>query len=366
MMASEPKPCLIIAEAGVNHNGSLSLAHQLVDAAADAGADIVKFQTFRAERLASSEAPKAAYQERATGSAESQLEMLRGLELSESAHSELLRHCADRGIGFLSSPFDLESLDFLASLGVDRIKLGSGELTNAPMLLAVARTMLPLILSTGMSTLAEIEAALGVLAFGYLSADEPPSLKAFRAAWANPATRKLLSERVTLLHCTTEYPAPRDQVNLRAMKTIEAAFGLPCGYSDHTEGIAVSLAAVALGARVIEKHFTLDRSMPGPDHKASLEPAELRALVDGVREIECAMGDGIKVPMPVEMPNMAVARKSLVASVPIARGAKISAADLAVKRPGTGPSPFDYWDVVGSTASVEYLPDQMISGLGQA
>lgn len=362
MPVSERQRCLIIAEAGVNHNGELDLAHRLVDAAADAGADIVKFQTFRAERLASQAAPKAAYQQRETGKEGSQLDMLRALELSEPAHRELLQHCKDRGIEFLSSPFDIDSLSFLASLGIDRIKLGSGELTNAPMLLAAARMGLPLILSTGMSTMAEVEAALGVLAFGCLPAGMSPSLRAFRESWANPAAREVLKRKVTLLHCTTEYPAPRAQVNLRAMQTLTETFALGCGYSDHTEGIAVSYAAVALGAKIIEKHFTLDRDMPGPDHRASIEPPVLQAMVDGIREIELAMGDGVKVPMPVEIPNMIVARKSLVAARPIVRGAKITAADLAVKRPGSGRSPFDYWDVVGSTAMVDYLPDQLIGG----
>jgi N-acetylneuraminate synthase len=352
--------CLIIAEAGVNHNGSLDLAHRLVDAAADAGADVVKFQTFRAERLASRVAPKAAYQQRETGAEQSQLDMLRALELSEPAHRELLEHCGERGIEFLSSPFDTESLEFLVSLGIRRIKLGSGELTNAPMLLAVGQTGLPLILSTGMSTLAEVEAALGALAFGYAPAGAAPSRAAFHAAWASAEARAKVVRQVSLLHCTTEYPAPRDQVNLRAMHTLEAAFGIPCGYSDHTEGIAVSLAAVALGATIIEKHFTLDRTLPGPDHKASLEPAALKALVDGVREVEAAMGDGVKVPVPVEIPNMIVARKSLVAAKPIARGEPITAEALAVKRPGSGLSPFDYWDLLGTAATADYLPDELI------
>lgn len=359
-MTNEHQRCLIIAEAGVNHNGSLDLAHRLVDAAADAGADVVKFQTFRAERLASRMAPKAAYQTRETGGGQSQLDMLRTLELSEPAHHELLQHCTERGIEFMSSPFDTESLEFLVSLGVGRIKLGSGELTNAPMLLAVARTGLPLILSTGMSTLAEVEAALGVLAFGYAGIDTAPSRAAFHAGWATAAARAEVVRQVSLLHCTTEYPAPRDQVNLRAMHTLQAAFGVVCGYSDHTEGIAVSLAAVALGANIIEKHFTLDRTMPGPDHKASLEPAALKALADGIREVEAALGDGIKVPVPAELSNMAVARKSLVAAKPIARGEAITADALAVKRPGSGLSPFDYWDVVNSAASTDYLPDELI------
>jgi N-acetylneuraminate synthase len=349
--------CTIIAEAGVNHNGSTELAHRLIDAAADAGADVVKFQTFRADRLASRRAHKAAYQERLTQQGESQLEMLKALELSEAAHRELLEHCSVRGVEFMSSPFDELSLEFLVALGVRRLKLGSGELTNAPLLLAAARTGLPLILSTGMSTLSEVEAALGVLAFGY---DEPlatPSRNAFSEAWASYACRQRVAEQVLLLHCTTEYPAPRDQVNLRAMQTLGDAFGLACGYSDHTEGHAVSLAAVALGACVIEKHFTLSRTLPGPDHQASLEPATFKILVDGVREVEMALGDGRKVPMPVELPNMAVARKSLVAARPIAKGALIGPADLAIKRPGGGPSPFNYWSTLDQRAQRDFQPD---------
>ncbi len=351
----------IIAEAGVNHNGSLAIAHQLVDAAADAGADVVKFQTFRAEKLVTRQAQKAAYQERLTDGGQSQFDMLKALELSEAAHRELLQHCAERGVEFMSSPFDLESLEFLVSLRVRRIKLGSGELTNAPLLLAAARTGLPLILSTGMSTLADVETALGVLAFGYSkAATATPSKTEFARAWADPASRARVLEHVALLHCTTEYPAPRDQVNLLAMNTLRSTFGVSCGYSDHTEGHAVSLAAVALGASFIEKHFTLSRAMPGPDHQASAEPAELKAMIDGIREIESALGDGAKVPMPVEIPNMAVARKSLVASRPIAQGAVITVQDIAVKRPGTGRSPVELWDIVGTVSQHAYAPDDLI------
>lgn len=365
--AADAARCTVIAEAGVNHNGSVAIAHQLVDAAADAGADVVKFQTFRADKLASRHAHKAAYQERLTDAGQSQLEMLRALELSEAAHRELLRHCTERGVEFMSSPFDAESLDFLVSLGVRRIKLGSGELTNAPLLLAAARTGLPLILSTGMSTLSDVEAALGVLAYGYgaaagAAAAPPPSKSAFREAWACASARARVAERAALLHCTTEYPAPRGQINLRAMNTLRDAFAIPCGYSDHTEGHAVSLAAVALGAGFIEKHFTLSRSMPGPDHQASVEPAELKALVDGVREIEDALGDGVKVPVPVEVANMAVARKSLVAARAITKGANITAEDLTVKRPGTGLSPFDYWELLGTAARHDHAPDDLIRG----
>lgn len=359
-MPIENNRCLIIAEAGVNHNGSVDLAHRLVDAAADAGADVVKFQTFRASSLVSRSAPKAAYQTRQTGAEESQLEMLKALELSESAHHELLRHCADRGVEFMSSPFDAESLNFLISLGVRRIKLGSGELTNAPMLLAVGQSGLPLILSTGMSVLAEVEAALGVLAFGYANKGAQPCRQAFLSAWASPTERWQAFSKISLLHCTTEYPAPRDQVNLRAMQTLKAAFGVECGFSDHTEGIAVSIAAAAMGATIIEKHFTLDRSLPGPDHKASLEPRMFKAMVDGIREVESALGDGVKVPVPVELPNMLVARKSLVATRPIKLGETITADAITVKRPGSGLSPFEYWDVVGTVAQRDYAFDDPI------
>lgn len=353
--------CFIIAEAGVNHNGSLETAHCLVDAAFEAGADAVKFQTFRADQLASRFAPKAAYQKRQTGEGQSQLDMLRALELSEQAHQELFQHCQELGIEFLSSPFDIESLALLVTLGVARVKLGSGELTNAPLLLAVAQTGLPLILSTGMSTLAEVEAAIGVLAYGYLPATAPPSRAAFCNAWADPEARVVVVRKLSLLHCTTEYPAPLDQINLRAIATLRSVFGVPCGYSDHTDGVAASLAAVALGATIIEKHFTLDRAMSGPDHKASLEPASLKALIQGVREVEAALGDGVKVPMPVEIPNMLVARKSLVAARPIARGEMMTFDTLAVKRPGGGQSPFDYWDVLGTEAKVAYEQDQLIA-----
>ena len=358
-MVERPRT-VVIAEAGVNHNGSLEMAHRLVDAAADAGADAVKFQTFRADRLASRTAPKADYQVRETGGDGSQLEMLRALELSDEAHAALFEQCARRGIEFMSSPFDEESLAFLVRLGVRRLKLGSGELTNAPLLLAAARTTLPLIVSTGMATLDEVEEALGALAFGMNPRAGSPSREAFRAAWRSDEGRTAVRERVTLLHCTTEYPAPPDQANLTAMKTVSETFGVACGYSDHTLGHAASLAAVALGAAVIEKHFTLDRGLPGPDHTASLEPAALRSFVEDIRAVGLALGDGIKAPMPAEIPNIAVARKSVVAAMSIAKGERITLAQLTVKRPGTGRSPFELWDVAGSIASKSYEPDDLL------
>ena len=359
MNAATTRTC-VIAEAGVNHNGSIERAHQLVDAAADAGADAVKFQTFKADRLATATAAKAAYQARATGAEQSQLEMLRALELSEPAHVELIRHCADREIEFLSSPFDEESLALLVRLKVRRLKLGSGELTNAPILLAAARSGLDILLSTGMATLAEVADALGALSWGHLPAQGAPSRAAFAAAWASPAGRAWVQSHVTVLHCTTEYPSPVDEANLRAMLTIRERFGVETGYSDHTVGHSTCLAAVALGAVVIEKHVTLDRNLPGPDHKASIEPHDLKVLVDSIRAVEAAMGNGLKAPVPSEIANKSVARKSIVAARPIAMGERITADHLAVKRPGTGRSPFELWDVIGTIASRAFHTDEPI------
>lgn len=346
------KRIFIIAEAGVNHNGDLDTALALVDAAAAAGADAVKFQTFSAARLASPFAQQAAYQARNTGAEESQLTMLKRLELDVGAHERLIARCRERSIQFLSSPFDAGSLDLLAHrFDLPTIKLGSGELTNGPLLLAAARTEKPLILSTGMATLGEVEEALGVLAFGYAEpVAEPTGRAAFRTAYADPVNREALKEKVTLLHCTTEYPAAFEDVNLRALDTLQAAFGLRVGYSDHTPGIAVAVAAAACGATVLEKHFTLDRSMPGPDHRASLEPDELAAMVTAVRQVEAALGDGRKTPRPAEIRNVAAARKSLVAARDIAAGTDLKAADVAIMRPGDGRSPMDFWDVLGTPA----------------
>lgn len=351
---------LVIAEAGVNHNGSVELAHALVDAAAGAGADAVKFQTFRAERLAVKSAPKAEYQKRETGAGQSQLEMLKALELSPAAHAELKSHCEARHIEFMSSPFDEESLALLVRLGVRRLKLGSGELTNAPLLLAAARSGLPVIISTGMSTLDEVAAALGVLAFGMSGTPAAPGAVAFRHAWEDEANRSVARARTTVLHCTTEYPAPNDQANVRAMLTMRDTFGVAVGFSDHTVDDEAALAAVALGAVAIEKHFTLNRTMSGPDHKASLEPNQLTQLVARIRRVEAALGSGRKSPAAAELGNTPIARKSLVAAKPIAKGERITPDHLAVKRPGTGRSPFDYWDVVGQPADRDYAEDEPI------
>lgn len=352
---------LIIAEAGVNHNGDLGRALAMVDAAADAGADFVKFQTFRADELATTAAPKAAYQRAADGEG-SQQAMLRRLELSQEAHHRLLERCASHGIGFLSTPFDLPSLAFLTrDLGLETLKIASGEITNGPLLLAAAREGRRIILSSGMSDLEEVRAALGVLAFGFVApADAPPTPQAFTATMASSAGQAALAERITVLHCVTQYPAPVEDTNLRAMAALAEAFNVPVGLSDHTLGITVAIAATALGARVIEKHFTLDRRLPGPDHQASLEPADLAALVVGIKAAHAALGSGIKCPVPSEVGNQPVARKSLVALQPIAAGAEFTVENLGIKRPGTGVSPMFYWSYLGRPAPRAYAKDEVI------
>ena len=353
---------LIIAEAGVNHNGDPALALRLVDAAADAGTDAVKFQTFRAAALAGTATPKADYQIQTTGAGESQLAMLKRLELSPEAHRAASARCRARGIRFLSTPFDLKSLHFLVEeMKVEAIKIGSGNLTDAPLLLAAGRSGLPVILSTGMATLADIEDALGVLAFGYAAdSTERPSQEAFRKAFAAKAGRDALKTKVTLLHCTTEYPAPAAEANLRAMETMRRAFALPIGLSDHTAGNAVAVAAVALGAVMIEKHLTLDRALPGPDHAASLDPLEFKALVRAVREVESALGDGEKKPTPSEIKNMAAARKSLFAQRAIAKGTILTEDNLSVLRPGTGVSASEYFDRLGQHATRDYAQGEAL------
>jgi N-acetylneuraminate synthase len=345
---------LIIAEAGVNHSGSLETALALVDAAADAGADIVKFQTFKASSLASRAARKADYQQRTTDAAESQHAMLKRLELPPSAHHPLIARARGRGIEFLSTPFDHQSLDFLLSLNLPRIKIGSGDLTNAPLLHAIARAGSSLILSTGMATLTEVEEALGVLAHGYSRSTEPAGIAAFRAAWRGREARAQLSRRVSLLHCTTEYPCPPADVNLAAMRTMRTAFQLPVGYSDHTDGIDISLAAVAMGATIIEKHLTLDRNAEGPDHAASLEPGEFARMVSAIRRIEDATGDGIKTPRDSEIKNIEIARKSIVAARPLKTGDVLGPDDITCKRPGSGRPPIEYWSLIGSKVSRPY------------
>jgi len=353
----------IIAEAGVNHNGSLERALALIDAAAEAGADAVKFQTFKSEAVISRFAAKAKYQAKLTGGEESQLEMVKKLELDESAHRKLVVHCASREIQFLSTPFDLTSLDFLAyELDVPSIKIPSGEITNGPLLLRAARSGKPIILSTGMSTLGEIETSLGVLAFGYTSINDLPlSIQDYERVYGSSKGQIALRNKVTLLHCTTEYPAPFSDINLRAMDTLRHAFRLPVGYSDHTEGISVPIAAVAMGAVIIEKHFTLDRNLPGPDHRASIEPDELKRMIQSIREVESALGSSMKFPARSEINNKIVVRKSLVAATDIRKGDLFTDFNLAVKRPGTGLSPMRLWDMIGKRATKDFVQDEVIT-----
>ncbi|MGF1762548.1 N-acetylneuraminate synthase [Aliivibrio kagoshimensis] len=353
---------LIIAEAGVNHNGDKKLALKLIEAAHQAGADIVKFQTFKASKLASSEAIQAEYQVVNTKKKETQLQMLSRLELPYSIHQELIDYCNKLGIEFLSTAFDSESLSFLVNdLGLTRLKLPSGEITNAPLILEHARTNCDLIVSTGMATLAEVESALGVIAFGYMKEDEEPSREAFQRAYTSCEGQQLLQEKVTILHCTTEYPAPIDDINLKAMDTLGNAFNLPAGYSDHSEGIIIPIAAVARGAVLIEKHFTLDKNMDGPDHKASLEPAELASMVLAIRQVEKALGNGIKSPAKSETKNIAVARKSIIAAIDIVEGDIFTSKNITIKRPGTGISPYDYWGLLGKKAVKTFKKEEILS-----
>ena len=331
---------MIIAEAGVNHNGSIETAGQLIETAAEAGADLVKFQTFSADRLVTDSASKADYQLETTSTGESQQEMIRKLELSREMHEELIAHCKKCGVGFFSTGFDPQSVDLLAELGLDRFKIPSGEITNLPYLRHIGQYGKPVILSTGMARLGEIEAALEVLEASGTSRD-----------------------RVTVLHCNTEYPTPMADVNLKAMWAIRDALGVQVGYSDHTLGIEVPIAAVAMGAKVIEKHFTLDRNLPGPDHRASLEPDELKAMVQAIRNIELALsGDGLKRPSPSESKNLEIARKSLVALVPIKAGEPFTEANLGVKRPGSGISPMRWDEFIGRPANRDYQADELIEG----
>jgi N,N'-diacetyllegionaminate synthase len=328
----------IIAEAGVNHNGSLEMAFQLIDVAAAAGADAVKFQTFKAEKVIAVNAPKAVYQKKTTGSDESQLEMVKKLELDEKAHAMLNRYCQDKGIQFLSTPFDLESVDLLNNLGLKIFKIPSGEITNLPYLRKLGALKKRLILSTGMADLGEIEDALNILTVA-----------------GTPL------ENIIVLHCNTEYPTPFEDVNLKAMQTIQNAFpGIAVGYSDHTNGIEVPIAAVAMGAMVIEKHFTLDRNLPGPDHRASLEPHELTDMILRIRNIEKALGTGIKKPSPSELKNKSIARKSIVAALPIKKGEPFTEKNITIKRPGTGINPMLWDDIIGRKAVKSYQRDELI------
>ena len=327
----------IIAEAGVNHNGSIDLAHQLINVAVESGADAVKFQTFKADKLVSKNAPKADYQKQTTDASESQFEMIKKLELDIDAHKELITHCQEKKILFLSTPFDHNSIDLLDNLGLKIFKIPSGEITNLPYLRHIGSLNKQIIISTGMSNMVEIENALEIL--------------------VDSGTTK---ENITVLHANTMYPTPIEDVNLNAMTTIADAFNVRYGYSDHTLGIEVDIAAVALGASVIEKHFTLDKTMNGPDHKASLNPEELREMIVAIRNIERAMGDGIKKPSKSEQPNLIIARKSIVASCSIKEGEVFSKDNISVKRPGIGISPMNWDSIIGSIATKNYQMDDLI------
>jgi N,N'-diacetyllegionaminate synthase len=332
------KKTIIIAEAGVNHNGDIEIAKKLIDVASEAGSDYVKFQTFKADKIATKNALKAEYQKKNTGNDDNQLKMLRQLELSEDDHKQLINYCIAKSIRFLSTPFDLDSIDLLKNLGLRLGKIPSGELTNLPYLLKMARTFDELILSTGMADVSEIADSIkAIVDFGFPKA------------------------KLTLLHCTTEYPTPFSEVNLLAMQSMAKQFDVAAGYSDHTRGIEVPIAAVALGAVVIEKHFTLDRNMEGPDHKASLEPEELKAMVSAIRNIENALGDGLKKPTESEIKNKIIARKSIVASKFIRKGESFTEENLAVKRPGNGLSPMQWFELIGRVSSRDFEEDELIT-----
>lgn len=340
----------VIAEAGVNHNGEREKAFALIDVAAEAGADAVKFQTFNAKKLASQSARKAAYQKLTTDAVESQQAMLQKLELPLEWHSELKAYAQGKGVEFLSTAFDTDSLAFLVELGMPLFKVPSGELTNGPLLWQFARTGKPLILSTGMAILSEVEQGLAIVAHALEHDAEPASMDDVWRNWSHGHARSRLKGHVTLLHCTSQYPTPFGEVNLRAMDVLGDAFGLDIGYSDHTEGLLIPVAAVARGAKVIEKHFTLDRSLPGPDHKASLEPGELIQMMRDIRALQGALGDGAKAPYPCEWDTRAAARQQVVAARDIAAGAVIARDDLSTARSGHGLAPTALWELVGSQA----------------
>lgn len=352
----------IIAEAGVNHNGSISRAKKLIDIAKASGADAVKFQTFLANALVTKSAPLANYQ-KSKVSDSTQLKMLQKLELSKNDFLLLKKYAASKQIDFLSTPFDLESLFFLLKeLRLTQVKISSGDLLNAQLLLEAARANVKIILSTGMATIQEIEQALGVLCFGYSNEyiKAVPSTKKFSAAYKNKNARKAMQKKVTILHCTTEYPAPFDEINLLAISLMKQRFQCTIGYSDHTEGSAVSVAAVALGAQVIEKHFTISKRLKGPDHKMSLNPAELRDFITNIRNTEAALGEGKKEPTKSELKNKSICRKSLVAAKNIAKGEKFSLENITTKRPGTGISSMKFWDFLGKVAAKNYSEDILI------
>lgn len=351
----------IIAEAGVNHNGSFSLAKKLVDAAKKAKADAVKFQTFKAENLVTKTAKQAEYQIENLGESSSQFEMLKSLELTYQEFVDLKQYCDDLDIEFLSTPFDYESVDFLIdTLGLKTMKIPSGELTNSPFIHYIATKQTKIILSTGMANIEEIHIALSFIAYGLAFPTTQVDVQEVRNFYSSREAKDILKKYVTILHCTTEYPAPFESINLKAMNHLKEETGLRTGFSDHSKGISVPIAAVALGATVIEKHFTLDRTMEGPDHIASLEPFELTEMVKSIREVEQSLGTGVKKPVDVELKNMKAARKSLVANSNIKKGEIFTAKNLGVKRPGDGMSPNLYWSLLGKESSKNYEQDELI------
>ena len=352
---------LIIAEAGVNHNGSEDIAFNLIDVAHDAGADIVKFQTFKSSDLVTQNAKKAQYQSINTKNDASQLKMLKDLELPYSSFKKLANYCDDLRIEFLSTAFDKTSLDFLVNdIGMRRLKIPSGELNNAPFILDHARTGMSIILSTGMSNLNEIKMALGVIAFGYIGDERKPSIQSFEEAFNSIEGKNILKEKVHLLHCTSEYPAPLEEVNLNAIQLLKKEFGLKIGYSDHTLGIDVALGAVALGAEVIEKHFSLSRDSEGPDHRASLEPDELSLIIIKIRQMEIALGKEEKIRTSSESKNLKIVRKSIVAEKTINPGDQFSSLNISIKRPGVGMQPISFWDLLSKKSSKKYKPGDLI------
>ncbi|WP_285397572.1 N-acetylneuraminate synthase [Lysinibacillus sp. fls2-241-R2A-57] len=351
----------IIAEAGVNHNGSLEMAKKLVEVAKKAGADAVKFQTFKVENLVTKQAKQADYQVDNLGEATSQFAMLKKLELTYEEFEELKAFCQTEDIAFLSTPFDFESVDFLLDkLAVEKVKIPSGELTNAPFIHYMATKRKPIILSTGMATVEEIHEALAFIACGLANPLDAVTMETVQQFYHTEEAKKVLQHYVTLLHCTTQYPAPASSINLNAISEMKEIFGLPIGLSDHSEGIRISIAAVSLGAKVIEKHFTLDKTLEGPDHIASLNPDELKEMIGGIREIEQALGDGVKRPTTTELQNRMPARKSLVAKRPIKIGEVFSASNLTIKRPGSGIAPSKYWSYIGKGALKSYDEDELI------
>ena len=356
-------PALIIGEIGVNHNGDLDTAIRLVDAAADAGADLVKFQTFNTMQIVTRSARKAEYQIRNMGGEDNnQMAMLQALELDQPSHRVLIEHCQARQVGFLSTPFDFDSAKFLIDeLGLKQIKVGSGDMSNAPHLLFLAQRGVDVILSTGMATMHETSIAMGALAFGYLGRKDKPSPAAFIESLTDPRGCELLARKTTVMHCTSNYPAPFDEINLAVMETLRKEYPCQIGFSDHSEGYAVAVAAVALGARMLEKHLTLDRKQPGPDHWASIEPSTFRDMVQAIREVERAVGSPDKIPTASEIATKAVARKSLVAATSIPAGEAFNESNLAIKRPGTGMAPELFWGLLGRKASRDYEPDDLIS-----